>query len=121
MRALGAAWLVAFLLWLPFEDTSVRPSLVLAAGGIAWLAIRMKLFKLPSPGRMAAAGAAAGLALPLVAITLMAFKGGAHGHGFADFTPGQVWQIVQLTPLAGLAGALLGFTWGWFAPRTSHN
>ena len=56
-------------------------------------------------------GVVAGLAITLVAIFLMAFKSGVHGHGTPDYSPEQVITIVSSTPIWVLVGVFLGSAW----------
>lgn len=107
MKIAGALWLVAFLLWLPLEDTHIWLSLTLAAAGSTWLGLRL-LPRSQSGGQAAVLGGLLGAATPLLAITLMAIKGGLHGHGFADFSARQVWAVVALLPIASVFGSLAG-------------
>ncbi|MEX1247203.1 MAG: hypothetical protein WEA61_01870 [Anaerolineales bacterium] len=112
MRALGALWVLALLVWLPFEDTQICMPIALAVAGCLWLAARTRL--VASAWRQTLAlGAIFGAACPLLAIGLMALKSGLHGHGFADFTARQVWMIVELLPLSLLLGVLLAIALGW--------
>jgi hypothetical protein len=102
-RSLGAAWMIVFLLWLPFEDTNVGMSAFLATALCAWLALRLSgklrgnLFLTTGLGAI----------LPLLAIGLMAFKSGLHAHGFADFTLRQMYQVLSFTPVTAITGFLL--------------
>lgn len=108
LRATGALWLLAFLVWLPIEDTHTRLALGLAACGCLWLGLRWLTVRPRSlPGSLAASALFGALA-PLLAITLMAFKGGLHAHGFADFTARQFWETLSLIPVGAVAGAILG-------------
>ena len=115
LRSLGAAWMLAFLLWLPFEDTQLWMSAALAADACVWIGMRSAA-KFPRTGwRAAALGALLGAAVPLLTFALMAFKSGLHSHGFADFTARQVWWLVTAFPFSilvgGLAGALIKTIW----------
>jgi hypothetical protein len=109
------AWIllgVAMLAWLSFEDQSVRWVLFFAAlvcGLAAYsLALRWRL----TAGRRAyylpLLGAAAGLAVILVALFLMALKSGLHGHMSPDFSPDQIVWVVSRTLNWGIAGLLAG-------------
>ncbi len=117
MRLAGAAWLITLLFWLPIEDTTILPAMAFALAGIAWLAWRRKLALPASAARAAALGATMGLAVPLAALLLMAFKSGLHGHGFAEYTPTQVWSVVQTIPFAILTGLFIGFA-AWRLRKT---
>jgi len=57
-------------------------------------------------------GSAAGLAVTPVALFLMAFKSGVHGHGAPDYNPAQVMTVLSTTPLWILVGCVLGSAWG---------
>jgi hypothetical protein len=107
MRIAGALWTLAFLLWLPFEDTQVGTTAMLAAIGVGWLAFRLPPRHSATWWQVAFWGGLLGLALPLLAISLMAFKSGLHGHGFPDFTVGQVWLALAALPWSGALGLIL--------------
>lgn len=108
IRLAGAAWLIALLAWLPIEDTTVLPALGFATAGVAWLAWR-NLRGWPSSAlRATSLGTAAGLASPMGALVLMAFKSGLHGHGFAEYTAAQVLSVIQTTPFWLFGGGILG-------------
>jgi hypothetical protein len=102
---------VLLLLWLPVEDTGEIQVLVAAAAVSAWLAVRY-LVSLPAPVKNPAkhilVGTLAGLAITPLALFLMAFKTGLHGHESPDFTSEQIYFVISRTPLWGFAGLLLG-------------
>lgn len=110
LRWLGAAWLLLFLLWLPFEDTTIRFPVGLALGLGAWLALRPRRLWSTLGGVLPAAlFTAAWLgSLPALALALMLFKGGLHAHGFPDFTLGQAGQLLRAVPVCALLGGVLG-------------
>jgi hypothetical protein len=54
------------------------------------------------------AGLLSGLAVTPLALLLMAFKSGVHGHGLPDFTPNQVTLVLLSTPAWAAAGLLVG-------------
>ncbi len=116
LRAAGAVWMLAFLIWLPFEDTAVWMDVALAAGGCLWIGGKWMRSSF-SIWRIAFVGALLGAATSLLAITLMAVKGGLHGHGFADFTARQVVEVVNLVPVEFLLGAILGTLTFYLAQR----
>lgn len=97
MRLLGAGWIVAFLMWLPVEDTQIWLAVALAAAACLWVAARVRVSVW---WQAALLGAGIGAGIPLLALSLMAFKGGLHGHGFADFSARQVWSLVSWLPLS---------------------
>jgi hypothetical protein len=105
---LGAGLLV----WLPFEDSSLAWILIFSLA-ICTLGVAYALIKLRPGGKKAwlylpLTGITAGVAITPVALSLMAFKSGVHGHGAADFTPAQVTGILQRTPLWAAGGLLIG-------------
>jgi len=115
LRSLGALWMLAFLFWLPFEDTQLWMSAALAAGGCVWIGLRAA-GKFPrTVWRAVGFGALLGAAVPVLTIALMAFKSGLHAHGFADFTARQVWWVLTAFPfsilIGGFAGALAKTIW----------
>lgn len=109
LRAAGALWMLAFIIWLPFEDTQTWMSLALAAAGCLWLGIRWLTIRSQLTSRLGnlAAGALLGAAAPLLAITLMALKSGLHAHGFADFTARQLWEVMALIPVSAILGIII--------------
>jgi hypothetical protein len=109
MRSAGALLLIAFLLWLPVEDTHIWLVVALAASACAWLALRHFSGRALSTSQAALCGAAAGGAVPLLAVALMAFKGGLHGHGFSDFSVRQIAAGLALLPLTAGLGMLAAF------------
>ncbi len=106
LRAAGALWIIVTLIWLPFEDTAIWMVVVLAAMGCLWLWFRF--FATERIWRATVTGTLLGAAIPLFAITMMAVKGGLHGHGFADFTTRQVLSVLSLLPITLFAGAAFG-------------
>jgi hypothetical protein len=105
---LGAALLV----WLPFEDSSLV-WIILFSLAICTLAAVYTLIKLHLGQKRAwlylpLTGIAAGVAITPIALSLMTFKSGVHGHGSPDFTPAQVTGILQRTPLWAASGLLIG-------------
>ncbi|MCW5876791.1 MAG: hypothetical protein KIS85_07905 [Anaerolineales bacterium] len=108
MRAWGALWVIALLLWLPVEDTHIWFAVALGGLGALWGALRWRpAISASRPARLAW-GAGLGAAAPLLALGLMAFKSGVHGHGFPDFTPRQTVQLLQAIPWSAAAGLLIG-------------
>jgi len=105
---LGAALLV----WLPFEDSSLAWiiifSLAICTLGIAYALTKFRLSQKRAWLYLPLTGIAAGAAITPVALSLMAFKSGVHGHGAADFTPAQVTSILQRTPIWAAGGLLIG-------------
>lgn len=110
LRALGAGWLIFFLIWLPFEDTHIVLPLILAIDLCVWLALRMWPFW-STLGDVFVAALAAGAwlaAIPVFTLGLMLFKGGVHGHGFPDFALRQFGLVMLAIPVCAALGAMLG-------------
>jgi hypothetical protein len=112
LRILAISLGIALLLWLPIEDTSERWVLGfgICISGLAAARLLNSRFVPPNPvwWIYALAGLLSGLAVTPIALLLMAFKGGVHGHGRPDFTPGQVTIVLQLSPVWVAAGVLIG-------------
>ena len=106
------------LVWLPFEDTSTAWIVLFAGATSALLAVRVSLpgsRLLPFTGLAHfLIGMIAGAGVTPIALLLMAFKSGIHGHGSPDFTPEQVMQVLNDTPLFALAGGLAGLGIGLY-------
>lgn len=109
------------LLWLPVEDESEHWVILLAAAICSLFAARLLVTPLPRswlgwlprnewPHWLAYPGLAAlaGLGITPVALFLMAFKSGVHGHSRPDFTPDQLASVIARTPLWVAAGLLVG-------------
>jgi hypothetical protein len=101
------------LLWLPFEDTLERWTVLFASAGAAWFAARFLARRSPARPwpfllQYVSAGLLAGLAVGPLASFLMVFKTGLHGHGAPDFTPEQMAAVLLHTPFFGIGGLLLG-------------
>src|SRR3972149_245003 len=107
MRTAAFVWMLAFLLWLPFEDTQIWVTAVLAFAGVGWLVFRRHPWDVTSGWGSALEGGLLGAAAPLFTIFLMAFKSGLHGHGFPDFTASQVWLVLAALPFSLILGLLL--------------
>ena len=107
MRTAAFVWMLAFLVWLPFEDTQIWGTAGLAAAGVGWLAFRRRPWEASYWWQSALEGGLLGATVPLFALFLMAFKSGLHGHGFPDFTASQVWLVLAALPFSATFGLLL--------------
>lgn len=98
--------------WLSFEESSTFGVLLISAGICAWALLNFSSRQFER-GRLtnirsALIGLISGLVISPLAIFLMAFKSGLHGHGTPDFTPTQIEQVFSWFPLFGLGGILSG-------------
>ncbi len=110
-RWLAIAVAVALLLWLPVEDVGSTSVLIISVSVCLMGAIWFLKERPPQRAilfRSIAVGFVAGLAVSPVAVLLIAFKAGLHGHGVPDFSFAQVVEILGRTPFWVLSGALLG-------------
>lgn len=107
MRTAAFVWMLAFLLWLPFEDTQIWVTAGLAVAGVGWLAFRRRPWEAANGWRSTLEGGLLGTAAPLLTVFLMAFKSGLHGHGFPDFTAGQVRLVLAALPFSVILALLL--------------
>lgn len=112
LRTIGI--LIGFLcfIWLPIEDTNIVILVGLAVAICAWLATRILLQCEVLLVLHILIGAVAGAAVIPTALLLMAIKGGLHDHGFADFLPLQVRQVLAGFPFWILSGLLFGLIIG---------
>jgi hypothetical protein len=110
--------MLAFIIWLPFEDTQIWSALALGAGAAVWFGANWfaaphhrPLSRTIGRGGLTNAiiGAVCGAMAPLLAIALMAVKSGLHAHGFSDFSARQVLIAAALVPVSSVAGALIGW------------
>ena len=108
--ALGLA--VAVLFWLPIEDIDLRLVLVFSSAICTWWAARFLVNYPPEKHnfiiRHIIISTLAGAAVAPLAVLLMVFKSGLHGHGTPDFSFEQIRQVFWQSPLWILAGLLLG-------------
>lgn len=116
MRFAALSLGIVLLLWLPLEDTDERNVLLLALAICSWWGTRFIV-------RLAAAddssflrhfliGLLSGMAVTPLALALMAFKTGVHGHGTPDFTIEQILTVLRLAPFWIVIGILLALGTG---------
>lgn len=123
LREVGLILGALFLIWLPIEDTDTRYVIPLAAGFCAWLGARVVLSRRIDADMAAfgSIGLLAGLVVSLVAVALISFKGGLHGHGFPDFALTQVKDVLNSTAWWAAGGLAAGLATGWKAKRTTKG
>jgi len=106
------------LIWLPVEDQSELGVLIASGAICTWIGARL-LITAPKKDwqlilRHALVGSGAGLILAPLAIILMAFKSGIHGHGTPDFSVAQMQSVLSRIPFFVLSGFLIGLGSGIF-------
>lgn len=115
-----------FIFWLRIEDIGGKYALILGAGISIWSWSQVWLkrginWRTPSYGII---GALIGFSTPFVAILIIIFKGGIHGHGFLDLSIIEIRDILQSAPSWGVFGAAGGFILNWISiayNRTIRN
>ena len=122
MRFLAIILGVTLLLWLPIEDTTEIWAILFAIAISIWLAIAFltpKRVSLRSPlYNYILIGSLAGILITPVALLLMAFKTGLHGHETPDYTVQQLISILRRTPIWIAGGFLIGTGGGiWLTKR----
>lgn len=113
LRVLSLLLGAIVLFWLPVEDTNLRGPIVLGAIGAALAGLhlyhRLQQVRTPVPVfHTIVLGGLAGLAAGPLAVALMVFKSGLHGHGFPDFSTAELWRVLSNAPRWGLVGLLGG-------------
>lgn len=112
LRLIALGLGIAVLVWLPIEDLDLRLVLVFSPAICAWLAARFLINLSPEKHnfiiRHIIISTLAGAAVAPLAVLLMVFKSGLHGHGTPDFSFEQIRQVLLQAPLWILAGILLG-------------
>lgn len=101
-------------IWLPFEDTTILVPLFLAlpiSGLVVWVCFHR--FQLD----YVHCGVVGGLVMAPIAVLLMAFKTGVHGHEVADFTARQILSVIKSAPAWTFAGGLSG----WICKRKAST
>lgn len=108
LRLVFGLVLLAVLVWLPFEDTQLKWSFLLAAAISVVLAVYWQSRMSFSPVMMPVLGALLGAAAPLVAAILLLVKIGLHGHPSPDFTWNDFLSVLRSAPAWIFGGMLLG-------------
>jgi hypothetical protein len=108
---------IVTLLWLPVEEHSLLP--VLLVSGCACILGALAVIDKQQSRQSAEGtrkrnlwypltGMLAGAALSLIALVLIAVKTGVHGHGISDYSLAQVSTLLRLTPLWICLGFIAG-------------
>ena len=127
LRISGLILGIGVLVWLPVEERSELGVLLISGAICTWSAIWLLSRPVPDDKhlimRHVLVGTGAGLLIAPVAILLMAFKSGIHGHGTPDFTISQMQDVLSRIPYFVLSGFLVGLGSGlWqLARRDKHQ
>lgn len=110
VRILEIALGVALLIWLPFEDTSTRLSLLMAIPAAALMGYHvLRAFHGQTLLSFVGAGLFSGISVTPIAAGFMLVKIGLHSHGnTADFTFEDFSQVFDRTLFLGAAGLCIG-------------
>ncbi|MQC26272.1 MAG: hypothetical protein DWG76_02330 [Chloroflexi bacterium] len=109
LKRWGLFWLLLVMIWLPFEDLDARLALSLSGLLGAWSLARQASLRPFSQGFSLLAGAFYGALAPILAIFLILFKTGLHGHGFLEFSPVQLAAALSWWPWTVSLGVFFGF------------
>lgn len=106
------------LIWLLTEESSTAGVLLFSAGisacGLVYFSLKQDEQSRLTFIRSTLIGLVSGLIVSPIAIVLMAFKSGLHGHGTPDFSPAQVELVLSRFPIYALGGMIIGvvnFIW----------
>jgi len=117
LRLLWAGVGLAWLLWLGYEDRSVRPVLVLAAlialaASLSWIQRRpgWPAWRFGWGLKLVLAAGIGGI-VPLLTSVLMLVKVSLHSHASADFDSADLIAVLSRWPIWAAAGLLLGGGW----------
>jgi len=106
--SLGILW----LFWLPVEDSSLFTVYLFALGISLLIAIwlqRSRLWGSWKPTwRMVSLGSLAGLLVTPLALILMVFKSGLHGHLTPDYTSDQILTVLKNSSIWLIGGGMVG-------------
>ena len=106
------------LIWLPVEDQSELGVLIASGAICTFIAVRFLITPRPNDRQLiirhVLVGSGVGLILAPMAIILMAFKSGIHGHGTPDFSVAQIQSVLSRIPFFILSGFLIGLGSGIF-------
>jgi hypothetical protein len=102
---------IAFLFWLPFEDTSEGIATIFAVSISTIIAIQYLNSRPVYHLNIiihTLTGFLAGFIVTPLFLSLIAFKTGLHNHNFSDYSIDQIINIIQLSPYLIVSGALIG-------------
>ena len=113
LRLSATALGIVLLFWIPVEDTTLVPALLLGTAicALTLVALWTKISKMTKAQTVvvAFAGLLAGGAVPVVAALLAIFKNGLHSHGYPDFINAQLLDLLTRIPVWSAAGMFTAF------------
>ncbi len=102
---------MVLLFWLSIEDQSELPALLMSTLVVILVTLRYMIvgmrFRSLSWRAYLLVGMIAGLAVPLIALSLMTLKIGIHGHGVPDYSLQQYINVVYTIPGWIVGGGLI--------------
>lgn len=96
------------LFWLPVEDQNFIAAIFFSIAICLLGAFAFVLRKTPKSRSYVWIGLMAGSGVGLVSFLLMVFKIGLHSHNSPDFSLSQLFQLIEITPIWGIVGSLVG-------------
>lgn len=116
---------MVFLFWLSIEDESEYFAILFSISICSWLAAAFLMQRIKThPANLhhfIILGTIAGALITPLALFLMAFKTGLHGHPSPDYTAQQILSVIRKTPIWILGGFLISLGSGiWFLNRQSE-
>ena len=107
---------IAFLFWVPLEDSSENPAILFAYFFSTWLVAALLIrFKKPTPFttiNIIFAGILSGATVTPLIHLLMVFKIGLHAHLVPDYSYEQFVSVFNRTPIWFISGFLTGMGFG---------
>jgi len=111
IRNIGILIGAFILLWLPAEDISPLNTILISAVVGLWLSVWIRLQMGQKSNEITidmTIGTLVGVAVPVIAVLLMVFKSGIHGHVSPDFSNQQLFEVLTRAYIWGTGGLLIG-------------
>lgn len=114
---LGLVVTGGIIIWLRLEDVGGKHALLLGFGLSiwGWVLAAVKRGVVWRASAYAVLGTLIGFFTPFMAILIIVFKGGIHGHGYLDLSIYEIRDILRSAPSWGIVGAASGFILNWIS------
>lgn len=96
------------LFWLPTEDQNFTMAILFAIASCLLGVLIFSSKRNLSPKKYIGLCFWAGISIGPISFLLLVFKIGLHKHSTPDFSLSQLLQLIKITPVWGIVGALLG-------------